>query len=100
MTLLHRIDMILENFMAITVRNNTEQRIEVSINHWGDSGNTDRVKIEASGEETWKRSDRRGFVMSVYQNGGSSPYYVFAESSVIVSDTQVSRDGEVLSPLN
>lgn len=80
------------------VQNNTLREISVSINHWGKDGSTDWFSISPGGSESWDRSDDRGFVMAVRQDGQEKPYYIFASSSVIVYDNYVMDDSRVISP--
>ncbi|MBN9294622.1 MAG: hypothetical protein J0G96_11655 [Flavobacteriia bacterium] len=69
--------------MSITVKNETANEINVSINKWGRDGDTSYFKIKSQKSETWDRSDDRGFVMYLSESGIlDGPYYVRAGSTV------------------
>lgn len=85
--------------MSITVSNDGVPDLKVSINKWGDSGNTTYFPIDTRSPESWNRTDTRGFVMSVKKHGDLDNYYVFAGSKVSISEKSVIRDGKEIHPL-
>lgn len=80
------------------VTNSSTREIEVSINHWGDSGNTGYFTIAQGDDESWDRSDDRGFVMVVKKGGSQLPYYIYYDSVIIVQDDKVTDKGSVIKP--
>lgn len=69
--------------MAITVKNDTASKITVSINKWGDSGQTSPFSIAAGASDSWDRTDSRGFVMNLEESGIlDGLYYVRAGVTV------------------
>ncbi|CAE6875820.1 hypothetical protein R75465_08600 [Paraburkholderia aspalathi] len=71
-----------------TVTNYCQGEIGVAINEWG-SGDTDYFGIKHGGNESWDRSDGRGFVMRVKtygMYGGDRPFFIYANDSIDVSD--------------
>ena len=63
--------------MSIQVINEELKTIEVSINHWGDSGETKYYSLHPNKDGSWNRSDSRGFVMYVKGSSqGDGPWYV------------------------
>lgn len=69
--------------MSITVKNETANEINVSINQWGKDGDTNYFKIIPQESETWDRTNNRGFVMYLRESGTlDGPYYVRAGSTV------------------
>ncbi len=86
--------------MSINVSNDGVPDLKVSINKWGDSGNTDYFHIATGTPESWDRTDSRGFVMAVIRNNGHpSKYYVLANNDVTISNHDVKRDGKETHPL-
>jgi hypothetical protein len=78
--------------MTISVQNTCEGSIEVAINLWGETGHTKFYTIESGNSEYWDRSDGRGFIMRVKTLGSAgvdAPYYVYADSNVVVTDSSV-----------
>ena len=69
--------------MGIKVINETLQTIKVAINSWGESGNTSTFSISPNGDESWNRSDKRGFVMHVQNTGGENGAWYVGPNSVI-----------------
>ncbi|WP_030131237.1 hypothetical protein [Pseudomonas sp. QTF5] len=85
--------------MGITVTNNSSHTIEVAINQWGDDGDTSFFSIANGKNESWDRSDDRGFVLSLQKNGAQYPYYVQASSNIKVDNNGVTDQGEAIYPL-
>jgi hypothetical protein len=86
--------------MGITVTNNSSHTIEVAINQWGDDGDTRFFSIANGKNESWDRSDGRGFVLSLQKNGAQNPYYVQAGSNIKVDNNVVTDQGEAIYPLS
>jgi hypothetical protein len=83
---------------GINVTNLTDKDIYVSINQWGNDCDTTRNKITKSDTEHWERSDQRGFVMTVKIENSELPYFVRANSGVIVAADKVTVNGRVIKP--
>lgn len=63
--------------MSIQVINEELKTIEVSLNHWGKGGETSYFPIAPNKDESWGRSDSRGFVMYIKGSSeGNGPWYV------------------------
>ncbi|AZD07608.1 MULTISPECIES: hypothetical protein [Pseudomonas] len=86
--------------MGITVTNNSSNPIEVAINHWGSDGDTSFFSVGNGKQETWDRSDSRGFVLSLKKNGAQHPYYVQASSKIEVDNNAVKDQGRLIEPLS
>ncbi|MCC8367945.1 hypothetical protein J8V57_17015 [Xenorhabdus sp. PB61.4] len=72
------------------VTNRSSNTVSVSINAWGDGGSTDWFKLDPGGNDSWDRSDYRGFVMAVITpNNGEQPYFIYADSSIYIYDDYV-----------
>ncbi|MCL1127547.1 hypothetical protein [Shewanella surugensis] len=85
--------------MTISVGNSGVASLEVSINKWGDSGDTSYFTVTGGDPETWDRTDERGFVMAVKKNSNVNKYYVIANSFIIVSNENVSMNDIVIQPI-
>lgn len=83
----------------IKVTNNTEDTIEVAINHWGKDGNTSFFKIPKSKTEKWERSSDLGFVMIVQHEVARRPYYVHVGYDIKVEADNVMNNGNILKPI-
>lgn len=68
----------------ITITNNLERTVKVSINKWGSSGDTSGFSIEPKQSETWDRTDERGFV--AYVHGENIRSLVLAGKTYNVSE--------------
>ncbi|AZC36573.1 MULTISPECIES: hypothetical protein [Pseudomonas] len=86
--------------MGITVKNNSSNTIEVAVNHWGSDGDTSFFSIANGKQESWDRSDSRGFVLSLKKNGAQHPYYVQASSRIEVDNNAVKDQGQPIQPLS
>lgn len=86
--------------MSINVKNNSSNKIEVAINQWGDNGKTGYFPLDAGKSDDWDRGDSRGFVLSLRQGGTEKPYYVLADSNIVVANTEVRDNDKVISPIN
>ena len=77
------------NSKSITVENNTNSDIKVSINQWGTTGDTSYTTIHPYGTESWRRGDERGYVMACKLPGANNKhtnlYYVGPDSAVVVN---------------
>lgn len=83
------------------VVNKTVHVISVSINKWGNDGNTGFFDIVPGATEHWDRSDQRGFVMYVNINQSANPYYVFHYDVIHVNEDSVTtKDGLPLTPIS
>ena len=69
--------------MGIRVINETLKTIKVAINSWGESGNTSTFSISPNGDESWSRSDKRGFVMHVQNLDDKNGAWYVGHNSVI-----------------
>lgn len=80
--------------MTIAVINHSSNKISVSINHWGSSGDTSWFDLSPGSSDTWDRSDSRGFVMAVSQDGGGTfvPYLVGANDTLKAYDPSSNDD--------
>ncbi len=83
----------------IKVTNNASQKIRVSINKWGDSGDTTYFSINQGESGKWSRSDDRGFVMMVKKGGATEPYYVQHDSEIVVHSNRVTDNGSVITSI-
>ncbi len=83
----------------IKVGNNNVADLKVSINKWDDGGDTTYFTIISGKQETWNRTDDRGFVMSVKKNDNVKAYYVLSGRDIVVSNNNVTRNGTVIEPL-
>lgn len=74
----------------IKVTNKMDNKLNVSISHWSDFGDTSKQTISPEATLSWERTDSRGFVMyvtsSIYNDG---PYYVLANAEVSISESGV-----------
>lgn len=82
------------------VTNKTEQSIKVSINKWGNSGDTSYFSIGPYKTGTWDRSDERGFVMLVSIDGTSKPYYIQSNHDIIIYSDSVKNGNKDIFPVN
>nr|AMN88678.1 IPD072Dc [Pseudomonas ficuserectae] len=85
--------------MGITVTNKSSKKIEASINKWGSDGDTKFFGIDSGKQESWDRSDDRGFVLSLKRNGTQAPYYVQATSKIEIENSAVKDHGETIHPV-
>ena len=83
----------------LSVHNDTERKIDVAINHWGNDGETRFFPVLPNGDETWDRSDPRGFVMVIKRLGAVLQYFVAAGDKFVVTDDGVLRNDIVVKPL-
>ena len=74
--------------MTIKVKNKSKHEVEVAVNQWGNDGNTSFFKLAIGASDTWNRTDNRGFVMYIKINGSQTPYYVQADSEVVIQNEQ------------
>ena len=86
--------------MGINVTNKSSNKIEVAINQWGNDGDTKFFSIDREKKESWNRADSRGFVLSLKRGGTQKPYYVQADSSIVVGNTDVKDGDRVLEPIS
>ena len=69
--------------MSIRVVNSTLKTIKVAINSWGESGNTSTFSISPNNNESWKRSDKRGFVMHVQNLEANNGAWFIGRDTVV-----------------
>ncbi len=89
------------------VTNNTSAKISVAVSRWGADGNTDYYSIECGKDDTWARSDERGFIMSIRAKTSTHSYFVKYNSDIYVSNNltdikvvdKVGGLSETLNPL-
>lgn len=79
--------------MTVTAINHTQQRLDISVNQWGNDGSTGDYSVQPEGTESWDRSDSRGFVMHV--NDGSEDYAYFVSANSVV--TFAGRAGSIIA---
>ncbi len=73
--------------MTITVSNASTVEIRVAINQWGSDGSTDFYTIGISDNESWNRSDPKGFLMVVRQSGhANTTYFVKADDQITIRE--------------
>ncbi len=60
------------------ITNKSGKTVELSVNKWGDSGNTSYFTVKNDKSESWGRSDVRGFVLSLSQGGSTYPFLIMA----------------------
>jgi hypothetical protein len=86
--------------MGISVTNSSGSgSIDVAINRWGADGSTDFFTINAGKTETWDRTDKRGFVMSLQNRGHRCPYFVLAGDTVDFNDGTVRINNKEVQPI-
>jgi len=79
------------NASHIKVTNQNSSSIKVAISKWGREGNTSYFTIQKGKNETWSRSDSKGFIMRLNDAGNlDGPYYVDATATVVVNTSNVS----------
>ncbi|WBX77179.1 hypothetical protein PG911_02650 [Tenacibaculum ovolyticum] len=81
------------------VANSSQQKIEVSMSTYG-GGETKYYPFEKGHVGSWKRTDVRGYVMSVSVNGSTTPYYVKHEADIIIYDNRVTENGNTIRSAN
>lgn len=90
--------------MTINITNQSQLPIEVAINRYGKEGDTDYFTIAAFGDNSWNRSDSRGYIMSVKNGGAETPYFVRFDSGITFQrkdGTLVVKDGDMeIKPVN
>ncbi|MGE8352786.1 MAG: hypothetical protein ACN6P5_19850 [Pseudomonas protegens] len=88
--------------MGITVTNGASGTVNVSISTWkkeDKDGSDDYFQINQGSNESWKRSDSRGYLMAVKINAKINEYYISANSKIVVEDNLVKDQGQTLTPL-
>lgn len=85
--------------MTISVKNLSSSKIEVAVNRWGGGGSTSYFSVDPGDDESWSRSDERGFIMAIKRGTQETPYYVSPNSSVAVYAGHVADQyGNTLQP--
>ena len=85
---------------TIRVHNRTGSTIHVAISLWGEeSASPDFFPIPGQGEDSWNRTDDRGYVMVVRQRANSSPYYVVEGATYNVEQRVVKRGDVIIEPI-
>lgn len=74
----------------INFKNNTAGSVQVSVNKWGSGGSTSFFKVKPKEDESWDRTDKRGFVLYLDESSHNGSYYVLAGADVILTETGVS----------
>ncbi len=84
----------------ITVHNDRDEPIWASINKWGDDGDTSYFAIKPGDYESWDRSDKRGFVLTLKETskGAATPYYIHASDRIEVSKNAITADNAKITP--
>ncbi|MBI6549931.1 hypothetical protein [Xenorhabdus lircayensis] len=82
------------------VTNNTIYIISVSVNRWStESGAGDGwFDIQPGDNESWSRSDSRGYIVSIASEGETISYFALSDSSIAVYQNFVEDDGRVIKP--
>ncbi|CDH30912.1 hypothetical protein [Xenorhabdus bovienii] len=78
--------------------NNTQSNIIVSVNKWGDDGQTGRFTVSPGSGESWNRTDERGFVMAILKEGVQDSFYIFSDSYIKIFDSYVTDNGRRIKP--
>ncbi|CBJ80219.1 Unnamed protein product [Xenorhabdus bovienii str. Jollieti] len=78
--------------------NNTQSNIIVSVNKWGDDGQTGRFTVSPGRSGSWNRTDERGFVMAILKKGVQDSFYIFSDSDIKVFDSYVTDNGRRIKP--
>ena len=81
----------------ISVINISSRPIKVAISQWDCIGSTKYWNINSHASESWDRSDKRGFIMSLMrENDIAHPYFVLFDSNIMVTDTAITDNNKVL----
>lgn len=83
--------------MTIKVTNNSNETYQVAINQWGTGGDTSYFALTPGKNDSWDRTDFRGFVMSLQVRGKSTAYIVFPEDNISITENGVTANGK---PIN